>query len=527
MLSKEIFKVPVWILLLCLVNAIPILYYQYFTTDDGGPHLYNSVIILDLLFNSESPFTAFFKLNSLPVPNWTGHLILTAFNSFLPGWMAEKILQLSYIMLLPLSFRWMLKSFSENVNPLWLLIFPFCFSFNFYCGFYNFCIGMLLVFFVIGKWKRSLCSLNFKTWVHFFLLFLLLYLTHLFVFGLTLIAGYFLLIISLTVNNDVGNGSERIKYLIRTGLFFVTAALPGLALSVIYFSGSGNAAFVYLSKEELWNWLYVIRPLVVFGFHLEPQVTRFIFILIVSYLIYTVYCRVSLLIKDGNRGIRPIELKDTLLVTAITLLVMFFVLPDSDGRGGYISLRLSTLFYLFLIAWLSLTPIPGKAGHVTVLVILACMVALIGLHIPLHSRLNRLAQYVVLASKSIPSYSTVVQVKLTDFWMENHYASYAAADKPLVLLDNYEADVGYFPVLWNEGRIPEMRMGNINRNETCVNWKSGDPVNGTLKVDYYLLFGQGKEIAEVCHSKIISLLLQENYELVFNSPYVQLYKRKR
>ena len=78
-----------------ILNLFPIFISKFFPTLDGPSHLYNSNLIVNLLFNSEG-LSSFFALNPELVPNWSGHFILAAFNSIMPAFVAEKILLLVY-----------------------------------------------------------------------------------------------------------------------------------------------------------------------------------------------------------------------------------------------------------------------------------------------------------------------------------------------------------------------------------------------------------------------------------------------
>ena len=80
-------------LLVTIANLSPIFIGRFFPTLDGPSHLYNSNLIVNLLFNSEG-LTPFYAFNPELVPNWSGHFILVLFSSILPSYMAEKILLL-------------------------------------------------------------------------------------------------------------------------------------------------------------------------------------------------------------------------------------------------------------------------------------------------------------------------------------------------------------------------------------------------------------------------------------------------
>ena len=123
----------------------------------------------------------------------------------------------------------------------------------------------------------------------------------------------------------------------------------------------------------------------------------------------------------------------------------------------------------------------------------------------------------------IAPYSTVVQVNRSDFWMENHYASYVAADKPILLLDNYEADAGYFPIKWNENKISANYYEVPNLE--LLNWKRGWLRDSNATIDYFLIFGKGNAIPDDKYIRIISSLKESNYKLAYSNENVILYEK--
>ncbi len=74
-------------------------------------------------------------------------------------------------------------------------------------------------------------------------------------------------------------------------------------------------------------------------------------------------------------------------------------------------------------------------------------------------------------------------------WIFTHAADYLGAEKPLIILDNYEANTGYFPFLWIWERNP---FDKLSKNEgiefqpPCVDIPGYENKTGE-KIDYVLL----------------------------------------
>src|SRR6187549_2575351 len=130
---------------LSIINLIPVLFYKFFPTLDGPAHLYNATIINQLLAGNEY-LEKFFRFNPEPVPNWTGHFLLSCFNLLLPAFIAEKLLLVLYLLGLPFSFRSLIKTIASGNVFISYYIFPFTYSFLFFLGFYNFCVGLVFLF---------------------------------------------------------------------------------------------------------------------------------------------------------------------------------------------------------------------------------------------------------------------------------------------------------------------------------------------------------------------------------------------
>lgn len=503
--NRKLYGVPLWIILLAFINCIPVLAIQYFTTDDAGPHLYNSNILLEKLFHPESPLSQIYQIN-FTVTNWTSHLILGLFKLFFPAWLADKLLQISYVTFFVLTYYYMITSFKQRINFFFLLILPFAYSFNFYCGFYNFCIGLTLMFLTIGYWERF-DPVKYRIKLTITILLTLIAVTHLFVFILTCFILIAIPIIKriLIEKDKLSKSFELLKYLL-------VLALPGCILFSIYKTQTGLGDATFLTKKELLYWLINIRPLVVFGFHLEPIWTRWLLPCLLAglFMFFLNFKRVSLASK-------------LFMFTASIFCVLFFLLPDSDGQGGYISLRLITIFFILLFSSLTLIDLP-KILNISIAVIISFVAIMIPLqHYSLQQRLSDLVADIYKTSYFIAPYSTVVQVNRSDFWMENHYASYVAADKPILLLDNYEADAGYFPIKWNENKISANYYEVPNLE--LLNWKRGWLRDSNATIDYFLIFGKGNAIPDDKYIRIISSLKESNYKLAYSNENVILYEK--
>jgi len=517
-------------LIVTLFNLIPILSVKFFPTLDGPAHLYNSQIIISLLFENNSLLKSFFIFNHEPVPNWIGHLILSFFNFFFPAYIAEKILLLFYMVGLPYSFRMLLSTINRSNILFSYLIFPFTYSFLFLLGFYNFSIALIFMFIILNYWlKHYEKLLSFTNIILLFFLFLLTYFSHIFVFGVLLsVIGLHLLMNTIV---EIGKDSHSIRNAInlslrKSGALFLSSFIPLMLAASYFYYRSGNKNYTYLSSSELINWLINIKPIIVYGWY-EAVYTSKIFYALVLSLIIALYDRIRKAQINNTFSLKVlINHTDIWLIVAIFILVLYFKLPTSDGSAGYVSERLGLLFYIFLIIWIS-TQYFRKWYILLVVILVLCF------HFILNYRyydvikgLYKEAYNCYKASEYIKPNAIVLPLNYSDNWVHLHFSNYLGVDKPMVILENYECDNDYFPLKWNEQNIPNTLFGNISNDKiSCVRWKS-NAKNPSIKIDYVFLLGNIESKDDSCTRKVKQIILN-NYTLVYNSECCKLYHLKK
>jgi hypothetical protein len=94
----------------------------------------------------------------------------------------------------------------------------------------------------------------------------------------------------------------------------------------------------------------------------------------------------------------------------------------------------------------------------------------------------------------------------------------------MVILHNYEASTGYFPVLWNSEKMPNTLLGNQNSIPDCLDWK-GEKSNTPYVIDYvFVLVDYINE--ELKCKETIEQSVQQNYELIYSDEYCHLYMKR-
>ena len=110
---------------------------------------------------------------------------------FLPILVAEKVLLSGYVILLPISMRYALRTIRPDAGFLAILAFPFVYNFLFHMGFYNFSYSLAMFFFVVGYWLKYREGFTPRKTVVLTILALVLYSCHI----VSLVAAYVMVIL--------------------------------------------------------------------------------------------------------------------------------------------------------------------------------------------------------------------------------------------------------------------------------------------------------------------------------------------
>ena len=120
--------------------------------------------------------------------------------------------------------------------------------------------------------------------------------------------------------------------------------------------------------------------------------------------------------------------------------------------------------------------------------------------------------------------SVVLPVNMSDNWLELHFSNYLGVDKPLVILENYEASVGWFPVKWDTERLPRLQAAGTDQIQG-LSWLSNLSAGQTRQIDYIFVYGNINKL-EADQWFQLREVLNVGYKLVFTSAdkYVALYE---
>jgi len=492
-----------------LINLFPVLITKYFPTVDGPAHLYNSRLIIDLLANNKSRLAEYFVFNNNLNPNWSGHLILGGLLYIFPAFLAEKFLLLFYLIFFPISFRFLFKTLKLKEKYLLYFVFPFTYSFMFYYGFYNFHIGIVIFFLTVGFWVNFLkLGLNYHRLFLLFILSLCVFFSHLFILAMLLMVIAMLNLKDLVAL--IKSNTKNKKLITKSLLQQLVVIFPVIVLSLIYFHYNPieERTFDYMKSADLWKWVQQVQPAKAISYDKEGIFTKWIFILFPLIAVYLLIIRLKSFSK-------PIKIS-TVTWGVLTLIVFIglYTLPNGTSSFGFISSRLVLFFFLFLIIFFATQKVSLWIKVVSFIIINYVNIALIKVYILSSEKLNNVSVNILSASENIRPYSTVLPINDSDNWLFGHISNYLGVDKPMIILENYEASQNYFPLKWNRKKIPELHLGSLYQRLNVFPYSSN---NRQEQIDYVFVLTDTKKTLTGENENSIKALLENYYDLIYLS----------
>ena len=238
---------------LVVICTSPVWGVTYFVNQDGSGHLQTASLMGQLLAGNEAT-AAFYKFNSLSVPNSSGHWVLLFLLQFFSAFTVTKIFVTLSFALFVAGTGWLRVQIvgPKGIKTSLLIGAAMGFNWLWLVGFYNFMIGVIGLMFVLGYFYRRRERIGFVDTVLLSLLLTLVYLSHIVTF--LVLAGSIYSIILFTP--DVRKA--------RTTLLASIAMLPGIALALKFKSISEASGFspVWRALDNAYSpasWVHQIR----------------------------------------------------------------------------------------------------------------------------------------------------------------------------------------------------------------------------------------------------------------------------
>jgi len=525
--------------LITLINLLFFVSYKFFPTLDGAAHLSNANIINQIVVHHNELFRQFFMINPEPVPNWTSHMFLAILNLIMPAFLAEKLLLILLLAGMPFAFRNLMQTIAPGKIWCSYLIFPFTHSMFFFFGFYNFCIASLFFLITLNYWLRNEASLfSVRKIIVLTLLLLVTYFSHILIFGfLGLLLGQRILTVALYDLMQPGSKFLEIGRRLLQKLFALLIASGVQLFLVIYFfySRPSTQLVTYIPKKELLQYIYQIRPLISMNQEIEGRFTRILFFLFLLMTLAGVIVWIIRYIRNAERvSLTELQRLDSghnpriniwwLTGSLVMGFTLFLFVPDAYGTASYTNLRIAYLLFMLLILWFSLFRLPAWLGIFSAAVAVYVNFSLIMFYLPPIRENNKIAMACNKAADKIAPNSLVLPIYCMDSWFHGHFVDYLSIDKPVLMVYNYECEMGYFPVKWNEKTKPNYHLGNSANPSNYINFEliKGHP---SLKLDYVFILGNYDPNKDWFFTTL-HRILKEEFIRVYTSDFCSLYQNR-
>lgn len=430
--SKEKFV----FLFILLINSLPIILWD-FSTLDGVSHINNAKLANELLFQTNEAQHSLVDFNSFPVPNWTGQAILSLLLLVFSPLVADKIILLLIVILLPITFRKLIKTLDGNIWAVYLC-FPFAYSFTFFFGFYNFMFGLISMFLFLSYFLKYYEKPKMLKLPILFSLGMLLYFSHLFVF---IVTGM------IAVTHAILDFIKNKKVSLRKFLVLIVTFIVPFILTLLYFSIQPEGTPIYLDTETLIDKFISIAALISF---IEPDELIHTNQIVWAFGITLIACWGFLIYEIIKKSSSKLSLKPHLIsVVILVLFILYFSLYDSNGWVGFISMRVSLLIYLFSILWIAVRSKKRKWLIIVPLIIFCYANAKL-----IEKKKNYFdstnsnkVEMIDIGKNIILPNSLVLTENKPDLWFHSHIDNYLGLfQQNVFVFSNYEIKNPYFPI---------------------------------------------------------------------------------
>ena len=499
----------------------PILVNKWVVTGDGPCHLYNAKILSDLFLGRHSDFyLEYYKLDIGLNPNLWDHVILACLQVMFSASISEKIFFALYTLTFAFGARYLCNSIQTKSTWAAIPVLLFAFHHLLFKGFYNFSWSIAGAFWVIGYFISNSEHLSdWKVGVKLSFLLLLNYFMHPIGFAYGVGGIGFILITHLLSKIIKSNPKELlIEYVTKMS----TLGLILLPSVLLYINFASKNSF---SKKLDWNSLANLNSLVTY---VNGEIVYSLAISKIAILFLIVGVIYRLL-----RG-PAIQKGDGILLLGLFFIFLFHANLIDDGMMG--GDRLKFLPHLSIFIWLATMKFTNWV-KLSISMFGLVMLTLLSIErFPAYSRAADWVDDYLECEPKIKSNTKLLTINYelngtisdgsemisTENWAFMHGTSYLGAMKPLILSDNYQAHMTWFPLNWKEDRFSFYNSTGVDG----INFESRPPradiigyaeKSGKGPIDYILIIGQAPDLMNHEYGQEIERQLGSNYNLICTS----------
>jgi hypothetical protein len=489
-----------WFFALTLL-ALPFFYIKTIVTQDGGVHLYNAFVLHDWTKNYDF-YSQFYKINTAPSPNWLSEGLLAGLMAVFSPDIAEKIIQAICVLSLPFGLHYAITALRPEKGLWALLVVPLCYNFVFFYGFYNFCLSLPLGLFTIGYIWRKPEQVSLPYLIGLSLLFVLNYFTH---------PVAWLVVISVWFGSVL-----QAFFIQKNWLVFIkncALLLPTLLLFATFAERNGLGFVANKLEMPLLKWFVLWQSGAAFDDKEKFSFALF-GIVVTAFLFWFLLQKILVFYKKNKENNTKIDINTDFIlifiqkytfftVPIVFLLYLYLLVPDFTAGGGYLTVRVSYFLIFFTIIAISLLDNTAFAKSVMAVFAICTTLGIYSSRLPNMQKVSDFNTEMMQIAEKIPEKSVVLTLNYTmtgevipsfypKMMLFKHIAARIGSTKPSVLLENYEANTNYFPLIWHQNCNPYQNMGEkngIDNDPPTANIAEYEQVSGK-KVTQIITLGQ-------------------------------------
>lgn len=508
---------------LCLLQ---IWWPAYYLTGDGPCHVYNAQILHDLWCHKNTLFyNRFYEVNTQPNPNWLSTIVIALLLFIVKGAIAEKIFLTFYIAIY-ISGGWLLLRKISGKSSYWkFVVFIFIFTMPLAKGFYNFSFSIAFYFWMIWSWLSILERRNIGNGLLFFFFSFLTFFTHLlpFVFGTITCTA---LLISYSIATRQEQNETRIKnFFFKNGLLLALLLAPFVIL-MGWFTGSQGGMQIHIGHH-----FYRLIELVRFKYIVTLDHNEVLFCMLAGFTLSLLFC---ILLFYSVRSSLKINKYDGFVLALLFVTFVYLFFPEEFlGRLILISMRTQLFVWILVVCVISYRVPSEKIRNTFGLILFGYFIALSIVRLSCQVIASRAVADIMSSAKYIKPNSVVLPLNFNlngldeksrqvfdQNWPFRHAYQYMGTEKPLIILDNYEANTGYFPLLWNENINPYRLLGKeagIEGMPPFVKIKEYKQTSG-VTIDHILMWCYDPSFLSDRNFNILYKEINESYHIIYATP---------
>ncbi|MEO8273801.1 MAG: hypothetical protein ABI620_07020 [Chloroflexota bacterium] len=396
---------PALVVAAVAAEAAFILWIPYLVTVDGATHVGGAAILRDVLQGAGALHLQYVQLIDFPPPNLLPEFFLGLAMLGLNPLMAEKVLQLTYVVALPLSLLYAVRSVRRDASWVAALALPMTFTLVFLFGFYDFSIGLVGFLAAAGYVWRRRGSSGVGHALRIGLLGMLLYLAHLVAF-----LEFALFVVAIHGWRAFlwrSAGRRRVLEELGHAAWAAAGLLPAgmLALAFMARTGTGQPSAYAPLLRQMGGVASLVLGLATF------EVVEILFCVALALTLVA-------LLADALRRRRHGRLReqDALLFYALAAAAVAVLAPiEVQSGGSYITERL-VLFPVFgLGMWLAAARPRGPARSMAPAAWLAIALGLFIVRLPVELDESHVDEQYLSIAPCLAHNSTLAQVNLSSY----------------------------------------------------------------------------------------------------------------